>query len=147
MEKKKKWFDPATLVVFFIPIQVDAEDAALIFGDAESLLEGCTTFDDVEASTTLEGSDVLVQEAIECSGSDLSYTESSPFRDYAKFAWVSHQGLGSLDQGACGAYVYETKDGEGLVAHVCGASVPSDCVQCEGRRARELLFGDLPCCE
>lgn len=43
----------------------------------------------------------------------MSYTTKEPFVNYDEFAWVS------ADATKCGEYVYQLKDGTGLMQHSC----------------------------
>lgn len=54
-----------------------------------------------------------IRTGLNCWASPMSYTTNEPFVNYDEFAWVS------ADATKCGEYVYQLKDGTGLMQHSC----------------------------
>jgi len=117
--------------------------AALTFNSATPFLEGTTTLSEASSNAALnqalEGT--LVLKGIGCTNSPLSYTTTEPFVNYARFAWVVHGALAG--QSTCGAFVYEKKDGSGLVTHTCPFQSNGDQGLSDGAKAGIIVGATL----
>lgn len=91
-------------------VEVDAPDAALIFGEAEPFLEPYKTFAEVDAAQNLTGWRLGAQIGIKCTEAD--DTQDSDL--YSKYAWVP---VDDDPERALGAFVFQLKDGSGIVRH------------------------------
>lgn len=89
-------------------VAVDAPDAALVFGEAEPFLDPYKTFAEVEAAS-LPGWQAMAQTGIMCTKADDRLDA-----DYSKFAWIP---VDDEPERALGAFVFELKDGSGIVIH------------------------------
>ncbi|KAL7431190.1 hypothetical protein ACHAXM_002574 [Skeletonema potamos] len=99
-------------------VPVDSPNATLIFGFGKPFCTAAKTFDDitsgkVNCSSDDEVMNERIRTGLNCWASPMSYTTNEPFVNYKEFAWVS------ADATKCGEYVYELKDGTGLVQHSC----------------------------
>lgn len=93
-------------------VEVDAPDAALIFGQAEPFLEPYHTFSEVIAAQNLTGWRLGAQTGIKCTEADVDTQEDSEL--YSKYAWVP---VDDDPERALGAFVFQSKDGTGIVRH------------------------------
>ena len=91
-------------------VEVGAPDAALIFGEAEPFLEPYKTFAEVDAAQNLTGWRLGAQSGIKCTEAD--DTQDSDI--YSKYAWVP---VDDDPERALGAFVFQLKDGSGIVRH------------------------------
>ena len=98
-------------------VPVDSPDANLVFSAPEPFCTAAKTFDDITSGKVNCSDDEVMNERIRtglnCWASPMSYTTNEPFVNYDEFAWVS------ADATKCGEYVYQLKDGTGLVQHSC----------------------------
>eukprot|EP00984_Skeletonema_dohrnii_P027430 scaffold16972_cov94-Skeletonema_dohrnii-CCMP3373.AAC.2 len=99
-------------------VPVDSPEADLVFGLSEPFCTAAKTFDEitsgkVNCSSDDEVMNERIRTGLNCWASPMSYQTEEPFINYKKFAWVS------ADASKCGEYVYELKDGTGLVQHSC----------------------------
>ena len=88
-----------------------------MFGTSEPFCTAAKTFEDITSGKVNCSDDEVMNERIRtglnCWASPMSYTTKEPFVNYNEFAWVSSDAL------KCGEYVYQLKDGMGLVQHSC----------------------------
>ena len=98
-------------------VPVDSPDAAIVFSAPEPFCTAAKTFDDITSGKVNCSNDEVINERIRiglnCWASPMSYTTNEPFVNYDEFAWVS------ADATKCGEYVYQLKDGTGLMQHSC----------------------------
>lgn len=92
-------------------VEVNAPDAALIFGQAEPFLEPYKTFSEVIAAQNLTGWRLGAQTGIKCTEADDTQEDSDL---YSKYAWVP---VDNDPERALGAFVFQLKDGTGIVRH------------------------------
>lgn len=107
-----------TLVYEAIKLVPVDSPGALVFREAEPFCTAAKTFDEitsgqVNCSYDDEIKNERIRTGLNCWASPMSYTTEEPFVNYDQFAWVSPDAL------KCGEYVYELKDGKGLVQHSC----------------------------
>ena len=99
-------------------VPVDSPEADLVFGVSEPFCTAAKTFDEitsgkVNCSADDEVMNERIRTGLNCWASPMSYQTEESFVNYKKFAWVS------ADASKCGEFVYELKDGTGLVQHSC----------------------------
>ena len=97
-------------------VPIDTPEA-ILFGTPEPFCTAAKTFEEITSGkVNCSGDEVMngmIRTGLNCWASPMSYTTNEPFVNYDKFAWVSTDVL------KCGEYVYEMKDGTGLVQHSC----------------------------
>eukprot|EP00457_Paulinella_chromatophora_P008943 gb/GEZN01008992.1/.p1 GENE.gb/GEZN01008992.1/~~gb/GEZN01008992.1/.p1 ORF type:complete len:253 (-),score=22.27 gb/GEZN01008992.1/:473-1231(-) len=96
-------------------VPLESPDAALIFGPGKLITDPYyMNFDDALMHRNASSAAVYIKEAIVCTRSPLSYTTLEPFVQYEEFAW-----RGEDDANSCGSFIYQRKDGCGIMAHDC----------------------------
>eukprot|EP00457_Paulinella_chromatophora_P009452 gb/GEZN01009519.1/.p1 GENE.gb/GEZN01009519.1/~~gb/GEZN01009519.1/.p1 ORF type:complete len:256 (-),score=11.99 gb/GEZN01009519.1/:393-1160(-) len=96
-------------------VPLDSPDAALIFGPGKLITDPYyMNFDDALMHRNASSAAVYIKEAIVCTRSLLSYDVTQPFVQYEEFAW-----RGKDDANSCGSFIYQRKDGCGIMAHDC----------------------------
>eukprot|EP00808_Paulinella_micropora_P001046 g66448.t1 len=96
------------------PVPVDSQEANLMFGPGFKLDLPYNTFDEAMISQDHSSLAVYTKEAIACTRSPLSFSKREPFVNYRLFSWMGEQSAGK-----CGSFIYELKNGCGIVAHDC----------------------------
>ena len=94
---------------------------ALKFGFAKPFMSSYKTFASLKAANFKAGTPGAIAKAdIVCSEAAVSLGEA-PWNAYTYFAWVRHEAVPGIV--TCGAFVYEKKNGGGLVSHSCGTTL------------------------
>lgn len=100
-------------------VPFDSPEATIKFGYGKPFCSPATTFDEITSGMVNcsddEEMNKRIRKGLDCWPSTIPDTSTAEeqFAFYSKFAWVSS------DPVKCGEYVYESKDGSGLIQHSC----------------------------